>query len=366
MTCLSQLIYHLDLFSPAFSRLISSKTNRICRWIGYSVCAKENEGLKKKGAGVHRRRVCDQTRAKGGRLSVMKRALYEQNTSLIPALWKSRLTLICLGFNFSRSFRIIAKRTWFQAGAIPSIGLTKLYEPEDAASAIADVVFVHGLTGGAHTTWLHRRGAQQVYWPSDLLPKDCPNTRILTFGYDANVTQFWGPASSSRVNNHAESLLGSLSRLRARTDTVSLPRMFCTKLNVIQEHRPVIFVAHSLGGLVTQYALSISRTSPEPDIALLETHTQGIAFLGTPHHGSDYAAWGTLASDLTRWLKRTNRDIIAVLQPQSEILATIQKGFQRLLSVRQSSNHRIAVTCFYEELPVTGISEVSAPYRVCL
>jgi hypothetical protein len=91
-------------------------------------------------------------------------------------------------------------------------------------------------------------------------------------------------------------------------------------------------VVHSLGGLVTECALNLSKASPETDIPLIEEHTVGIAFLGTPHHGSDYAAWITFASNMTNWMKRSNKDIVAVLKPNSEVLATIQKGFQGLLS----------------------------------
>ena len=105
-------------------------------------------------------------------------------------------------------------------GKGPNIGLTKLHEPEDHNSAIVDIVFVHGLTGNAYSTWLHQDKETKTYWPYDLLPKDYPDARILAFGYDADITQFWGPASSNRVGNHAENLLGALSRLRAKTNTV--------------------------------------------------------------------------------------------------------------------------------------------------
>lgn len=101
-----------------------------------------------------------------------------------------------------------------------NIGLTKLHEPEDPNSAIVDIVFVHGLTGNAYSTWLHQDKETKTYWPYDLLPKDYPDARILAFDYDADITQFWGPASSNRVGNHAENLLGALSRLRAKTNTV--------------------------------------------------------------------------------------------------------------------------------------------------
>jgi hypothetical protein len=100
------------------------------------------------------------------------------------------------------------------------IGLTKLYEPKDYKSAIVDIVLVHGLVGNAYNTWLYEHGNKKIYWPSALLPKDFPDARILAFGYDADITQFMGPASSNRVADHAENMLGALSRLRAKTDTV--------------------------------------------------------------------------------------------------------------------------------------------------
>lgn len=73
-------------------------------------------------------------------------------------------------------------------------------------------------------------------WPRDLLPEQVPQARILTFGYDADTYHFWSPVSDNKIKNHADSLTAGLVGLRhkeARTAT-----------------RPIIFVAHSLGGLV--------------------------------------------------------------------------------------------------------------------
>jgi hypothetical protein len=77
-------------------------------------------------------------------------------------------------------------------------------------------------------------GAGYVYWPLDLLPTDCPEARITTWGYDTVVTK--GIASPTNKNNifaHARDLLYSLHRERP--------------LN-----RQLIFVAHSLGGIVVK------------------------------------------------------------------------------------------------------------------
>jgi hypothetical protein len=121
----------------------------------------------------------------------------------------------------------------------------------------------------------------------------------------------------------------------------------------------MIFIAHSLGGLVTQFALNLSFTSPEEDIRSIGENTTGIIFMGTPHHGSDYASWGTFATNMTKWLKESNSDIIAVLKPDSEVLAIVQKGFQGLLSNRAQTLDKIRIICFYEELPMKLLGDVS-------
>lgn len=100
----------------------------------------------------------------------------------------------------------------------PYYGLMTLFEPSDPANAVVDIVFVHGLRGDSHSTWSHNKS--QVQWPTKLLRGDIPDARILAFGYDADIVNFWSPASQNRVGNHAEKLLGDLVRRRERSDSV--------------------------------------------------------------------------------------------------------------------------------------------------
>jgi protein SERAC1 len=73
-----------------------------------------------------------------------------------------------------------------------------------------------------------------VFWPGDLLPRVCPYSRILIYGYDTKVTKYMlGPPNKSSIFSHGKDLLYALARARA--------------LN-----RPLILIAHSLGGIVVK------------------------------------------------------------------------------------------------------------------
>lgn len=217
-------------------------------------------------------------------------------------------------------------------------GINQLYI---GTKASVDIVFVHGLTGNSYNTWLHQ--GTEVHWPSDLLKQDIPDSRILSFGYDADIVNLWNPTSVSRLSNHAERMVGDLVRIRERTDTQS---------------RKILFVAHSLGGLVTKHALIHSRNNHEQFLRQIEENTAGIVFLGVPHFGSDLASWGSFATQMIHVLKRANKDIVRVLEPESEILRNVGLGFHNILERRKEKGSKISITCFYEELPVIGVGEV--------
>ena len=212
---------------------------------------------------------------------------------------------------------------------------------DGGAQACVDIVFVHGLTGNAYDTWLHKE--TRVHWPRDLLKQDLPDTRILSYGYDADVVNIWNPASSSRLSSHAENLVSDLVRRRERTET---------------ETRKILFVAHSLGGLVTECALAISRQNAEEHLCQIERCTVGIAFLGVPHYGAKIALWGKYATQMLGILKRTNKEILAVMIPGSEMLRRVENDFRNILRKRKDEGSEISVTCFYEELPVIQVGEV--------
>ena len=56
-------------------------------------------------------------------------------------------------------------------------------------------------------------------------------------------------------------------------------------------------------------------------------------------------------------LKSTNKELLAGLVPEPEMLAHIQRDFCSLLRSRKDSE--ISITCFFKELPYPIVEEVS-------
>ena len=212
---------------------------------------------------------------------------------------------------------------------------------DGGTEACVDIVFVHGLTGNAYDTWLHKETG--VHWPSDLLKQDLPDTRILSYGYDADIVNFWNPASNSQLSNHAERLVGDLVREREDTNT---------------ENRKILFVAHSLGGLVTESALSHSQDAPESHLRQVARWTAGIAFLGVPHSGSHLGSLAETVAGKVNFFRSANKGLVGVLEPNSEMLHDVETKFQKILRLRKNAESEIAIVCFFEELGVGLIGEV--------
>ncbi|KAF4893329.1 Protein SERAC1 [Colletotrichum fructicola] len=219
-------------------------------------------------------------------------------------------------------------------------GIKLLHSPD--GDVLVDIVFVHGLTGNREKTWT-AHGATEP-WPKMLLPAEIPDARILTFGYDADVVNLKDVVSTNRIANHSWKLLTDLARVRENDET---------------NNRPIIFVCHSLGGLVCEDALVTSRYRPNGHLQAIVNSTRGIVFLGTPHHGAGLAIW---ADHFLKWIsifKQTNKSIVKTLRRDSEVLARIQDSFHTIIQSRnRDTNTSIEITCFFEELPIPGVGLV--------
>lgn len=225
-------------------------------------------------------------------------------------------------------------------------GIKELYSP--GPNAEIDIVAVHGLNGDAFTTWTSDKG--NICWLKhpDLLPKYMPNARILTWGYNANVTSLKGRSTSSdRVLQHAQTLVADLQADRAvRCFFFNVKhrrgrkgaRLTASQLEGA-ESRPIIFLCHSLGGIVVKRALAYSTSRTSSKIAHLHsiyTCTYGLVFFGTPHHGSRHAHLARslqklAAASLPRKALETDSALLRALERDSEVLQDISDQFAPLL-----------------------------------
>ena len=113
------------------------------------------------------------------------------------------------------------------------LGLFVLAEPQGPKEAITvDIVAVHGLNGDPYRTW-EKDGKLWLGDPA-FLPSQIPSARILSYGFNSTVAL---SQSFAGTEDFALSLLNFLEQERSDAQA---------------ENRPIIFVCHSLGGLVVK------------------------------------------------------------------------------------------------------------------
>lgn len=185
------------------------------------------------------------------------------------------------------------------------------------------IIFVHGLTGNRENTWTHSNG---IFWPN-LLANDFPKARIMTYGYDVDVFRS-SKASSDRLYEHGQSLGYSIVSQRIE----------CS-------NRPILFIAHSLGGLVCQQTLILSNSID--GLWQISSSTIGIIFMGTPHYGSLTLYRDKIAKCTPHPIPtRINTFTTTNTDPQ------IGNDFQFML---RRGDIALRIFCFYETLRVNDL-----------
>ncbi|XP_076873857.1 protein SERAC1 isoform X2 [Brachyhypopomus gauderio] len=151
----------------------------------------------------------------------------------------------------------------------------------------ADVLFVHGLLGAAFKTWRQKDcdpvedeksvGMQEEYtecWPKSWLAADCPNLRILAVEYDTHLSDW---RAKCPAENQRKSLACRSEELLKKLKAAGVGE------------RPVIWVAHSMGGLLVKKMLL--DAFGDPDLNPLVSNTKGVLFYSVPHHGTVMAGY---------------------------------------------------------------------------
>lgn len=120
------------------------------------------------------------------------------------------------------------------------IGLFVLFEPPHGVHANIDIVAVHGLLDDPFHAW--EGGGRNWLCDEGFLPHLIPSARIMTYGYNSTVAL---SQSIAGIDQFAETLLNLLEQERRSPN---------------EKVRPLIFICHSLGGIVVKKVLSKSRS----------------------------------------------------------------------------------------------------------
>ncbi|KAA8909379.1 hypothetical protein FN846DRAFT_942526 [Sphaerosporella brunnea] len=198
-------------------------------------------------------------------------------------------------------------------------GMTPLYAAENPQ---VDIIAVTGLAGHAYGSW--RAPESHKMWLRDFLPKDFRNAgldvRVLTYGYNAKLV---GSASSSSFRDFAKQFTSAVNNAR------SLPS---------ERERPIIFIGHSIGGLVIKQALADARPPDHSEEQRrMFNSSAALFFFGVPNKGLNN-------QNLLSMVKgQKNETLIRDLQEDSPLLLGAYENFLRGFTFDDCR-----ITSFYE------------------
>ena len=152
----------------------------------------------------------------------------------------------------------------------------------DSPSRVCDIVFVHGLGGGSHSTWT-ADGDSERFWPA-WVAADVPDAGVWTLGYRADASAWTN--SSMPLADRGTALLEAL-------------------VNEGIGGRPLVFIAHSMGGILVKQLLRHATSYGVARWEPVANQVRGIIFVATPHAGASLAGFAEFA----RLVLRTNEHV---------------------------------------------------------
>ena len=147
-------------------------------------------------------------------------------------------------------------------------------------------------------------------WIRDALPEQLPGARVMLYGYDSTLAN---STSSQNLGDVASRFRESLS--------VNIGGRTCC--------RPLIFIAHSLGGLVLKQAILQMASGDSTDLENLRA-TFAIFFFGVPNQGMDIKSLYAMVRG------QVNIQLLAACDKNSSLLQELANRFQAVFDFRDS------------------------------
>ncbi|KAH6650629.1 hypothetical protein F5144DRAFT_54528 [Chaetomium tenue] len=208
----------------------------------------------------------------------------------------------------------------------------------DPTDACVDIVLVPGWREEGQQAWTHVSAEGKVAWPESFLGNLTPRARIITCDYDVELEDFWATEEENRIDALSDDLSHEIRSVRASSKTTN---------------RPVIFVAHSIGGVVVENFLIKAEEGRSAEKVLAKC-VHRMALLGTPFH-TDAALWAKTGDKFYRLTGGSPGGSLEDDLSKSEKLAAVSKGFKAFVE-----KGTLEVAVFYEGKPSTvsgGVQE---------
>ncbi|CAF3764929.1 unnamed protein product [Rotaria sordida] len=226
---------------------------------------------------------------------------------------------------------------------------------------IIDVIFFHGLAGSAFKTWRQESAHDDVEQPTEkkILPvtDEAPeeeNDEVLNIGEETDwnklKTDIPLPVTKTQENqpsscwpkdwlskdistSHIRMLAIDYESTVSEWQLRSLPRnimrrsMYDRAKEIGEQlkqagigKRPIIWISHSMGGLLTKYILTNEENED------IRSNTRACVFFSVPHFGAELASFGIRHAFIVRPTVE-----IEELQPNSENLLNLHENFLQIL-----------------------------------
>ncbi|KAL2129154.1 hypothetical protein VTI74DRAFT_8160 [Chaetomium olivicolor] len=181
-------------------------------------------------------------------------------------------------------------------------------------------------------SWSYNRDPDFV-WPLKFLPMepDINEARILTFGYNANFRPGSGRNKMS-ILDFAKDLLYDLKY----SQDESGPELEDLRMG----ERPIIFIVHSMGGLIAKEAYMQGQNDPAYDSIIKAV--SAIILLSTPHRGTNLA--DTLNCILRVSFATSPKHFISELSAGSQTFQKLNEQFRHIAP-------KLDIVFFYETRP---------------
>jgi hypothetical protein len=181
----------------------------------------------------------------------------------------------------------------------------------------ADIIFIHGLGGEAIETW---KGCNGFYWPQEL-------------ANELNTIEVW------TLNYNASPIKKTLSLPDLATNTIA--HLESVEIGSF----PIIFMCHSLGGLLVKQILR-NCSDRQDESHKIYDNTKGIVFVATPHAGS------LAATGFSKIAPINGSPLFKALDWNDSHLNDLNLWFR--------DNYKDDVAIYYETLPTMGVVVVDA------